>query len=233
MITTKKIHISAVHWKQIQILGATMILLGIGIHLLPFEYSLASLTLVTAFIVILLVFGLQILFSGYVGREFQKIVQSLQAEEVHFHVLKMAIDFSYKDKKFFILYHSVIMPYTFWVGTIQGWNAIDGVPPEHFQIWTPIFWPAPLDKNPYDVARKLQRRFVQPVPPDDPFSKDIKDYRSPVFDEISSLCYVGIAKQRETPVLVALLRGDAPINDLVQTVNELDTIEDSMEGGSS
>lgn len=70
---------------------------------------------------------------------------------------------------------------------------------------------------------------MQPEPPDDPLSDDLKEYRSSTISNIPSLCYVGVASRGGSPILVALLKRDATTEDLGQTINELNNMKTKIQ----
>lgn len=111
------------------------------------------------------------------------------------------------------------------------------IPPEHYQVWTEISWPQPVYENPYQLGKYLRSsksreillgELAQPIPPDNPFSENLKDYYSES-STILSLCYVGVALRGGSPVLIAFLRGDAPPGDIVQSIYEVEIIKNNIE----
>lgn len=174
------------NWRNVQILGIIMILAAVGGLLLLIMVPSLPILVIVVFIVILLPSGMQILYARLVGKQFRNIVLRIQMKKVHFDILRLTMRFLYGERIFFILYHGLGSPYAFWAIHTHNVSRSES-PPDHYQVWTSISWPSPIYENPYNLGRYLRRRgttgtllgnWVQPEPPDDPLSDDLKKYRS-------------------------------------------------------
>lgn len=217
------------NWRAVLILGITMIFAAIGGLLLLITIPQLPVFVIVVFIIIFLPSGIQILYAGLVGKEFQNILLRIPKKEVHFDMLRLTMKLLVGERTFSILYHGIGSPYTFWAVYTHNVSRSES-PPDHYQIWTAISWPSPVYENPYNLGRYLRRRgitgtalgtWVQREPPDDPLSDDLKEYGSPRLSSISSLCHVGVAKRGGSPVLIALLRRDATTDEIIQTIDEI------------
>jgi len=227
------------NWKFVQISGITMVFAAIG-GLLLLTTPPAPIFVIVIFMIILLPSGMQIVYAGLVGKEFQNIVLRISMKKVHFDMLRLTMRFLIGERIFFILYHGNGSPYAFWAIYTHNVSRSES-PPDHYQIWTTISWPTPVYENPYNLGRHLRRRgitgkvlgtWVQREPPDDPLSEDLKEYGPPRLSSIPSLCHVGVAKRGGSPVLIALLKGDATTDDIVQTINEIVIMSSRIQEGS-
>ncbi len=218
------------NWGITQFFGVIMIL--IGFCLTSFFFIFPSLTiLIIVFMIILLVIGMQIIYAGIIGKEFQQIVQTLPLEDVQFNMLRLTMRFSFNGRIFFILFHALAAPSSSWLLPAHGILWIEY--PEHYQIWTQVPWSAPIHQDPYDLKNHIKRsgikgtlfkQWVQPEPPENPLSDELEGYHSPLLCEIQSLCFTGLAKRGGSPILFAILRRDAQIKEIIQTIHELGRI---------
>jgi hypothetical protein len=233
---TQGLPFSILHGELIEITGVIFLLVAAISILLPFFIPFISVIFIVVSIFIPLFVGIQTLYVGLIGKKFQSIQQSLSVRNIHFDMLRLTMSLFMNNRMYYILYHVPVSPYAIWA--ILTHNLSRGeIPPEHYQIWTEISWPEPVNENPYQLGRYLRSsgsreillgELVQPIPPDDPFSDDLEDYYSEP-PKILSLCYVGVALQGRSPVLIAFLRGNAPTDDIVHSIYELETIKNNIE----
>lgn len=229
-------HFGVVKWGKNLFFGIMMIL-GAFIILFLLMIFLSLLNIISVIIVIfLLLLGAQIFYTGIVGKEFQQVVECLQANNVHLDIFKMMIQVSFNDEIFYILNHQYPTPFAYWILFTHGLFGQEA-PPDHIQVWTVISWPVSVEGDPYVLAKKLRRPgikgiFFQPwihaKPPDNPLSDDLKEYQFSASFYIPSLYYIGLTEHRGTTNLTAILRRDAKTKDIVQTIHKLVFIKNKI-----
>lgn len=227
-----KVPLAIAHWHLTFALGVLLILLGIGALLLPVFLSSLSIIVIAVSILVPLVSGMQILYAGLVGREFRSVIQYLPVKNIQFDMLRLTMRVSFDGETYHILYHALGAPYTYWVIPTHGVHYYTEGPPEHYQVWTTVSWRTPVHENPYELGKYLRRSgigdvlfAVQKEPSEDPISDDLKNYGSSKLADISSLCYLGLAKRGGLTILIALLRRDARTDDIIQTIHEIGSIK--------
>lgn len=230
------------HWRLTLIAGVILILTAVGIlvveiYPLIFFFSTHVILVIAGFVFIPLLTGIQVLYAGFTGKEFQRIVENLRVKDCQVDILRLTLTFHIDNGEFSILYHALASPYGGWIIFLQGILA-PNTPPEHYQVWTPISWAAPVYETPYDLGRYLRRsgikgvllqQWAQPIPPDNVLSPDLVRFQSHTIGKIPSLCYVGLATRGKSPILIALLRRDASAEDIVRAVRELGTMKDRIQ----
>lgn len=179
------------------------------------------------------------IFSGSAFANLYKIVENIQPEFTleRFKALPQKIIIkNTENREFMILYHSLVSLYTFWIYIRYFILFTWDIPPEHYQVWTPLGkLPINVKNNRYNYLEwvrpyGLKRLFAGIMISQQKeivFDNELREVASHLHQEakeISTLLFVGFAKESGKPILLALLAQTADSSHISKTLILLEKI---------
>jgi len=221
------------HYKQTIFIGFIFVILAFCMMILTLIFTEISLIFFIFLISFFLFLGSLMLNAGFVGHEFLKILENILPENIKFDMIRLTMNFRYNEMIYSIRYHALYSPYTMWIYLLNYFPKYEG-PVEHYQIWTKISDKNFFFENQYELAKKMRAQKIsgalfpiQPTPPKNPFSNEIK-YTFSKGERVPTLCYFDFAERNEKSILIAFLRKDASPGDIKKIIkimqSEIDNI---------
>ena len=154
--------------------------------------------------------------------------------------LRLTVTVKDQEREFTILYHALAAPYSFWVYISHFLLTTLDIPPEHYQIWTSLNGSLPAWRSRYDFLKYVRPSGVKRF-----FSMTSSEKGECVFDEyvmalsgnlhqkakeISSLRYIGHAREQNELIVVAFLTQAASIQEIGETLTIMKKICHQVEG---
>jgi hypothetical protein len=181
------------------------------------------------FLCVLLLGGVMIIFSGSAYSNLSRIGAVLGGYTLErADTLRLTVTVKDQEREFTILYHALAAPYSFWVYISHSLLTTLEIPPEHYQIWTSLKGSSPARRNRYDFIK-----YVRPSGAKRFFSMTSSRKGECVFDEyvmalngnlhrkakeISSLRYMGVAREQNELIVAAFLTQVASIQEIGETL---------------
>lgn len=183
-----------------------------------------------------------IIFSGSAFQNLHTLVKRLPGTFVleDFDPLRLKVEIREKEKRdYTVLYHALAAPYSFWIYVRCLIFLTIDIPPEHYQIWTPLQGSTHSRKSRYDFLNYVRPAGIRRL-----FSGATSSKQREIVSDldlmgvshlhksaqaISSLRFIGVAQEKGTPILLALLTQHADAPHLVEVVKLLETIAHELE----
>jgi hypothetical protein len=193
--------------------------------------------------IILLPFSIIVTFSGSAFSNLYAVFKRLPDDSIlkNFDPLRLQVEVTDNKKIQTIQYHALAAPYSFYFYARHLILLNIDIPPEYYQIWTPIpgYRHEPrLDRydflsyiRPCGLAR-LSSGICSSTQKDILFDADLMEqipYLHSKAKAISPLRRVGIASEKGTPIILALLTQEAEPSHIIKTMTLLEQIAQELE----
>lgn len=193
--------------------------------------------------IILLPFGVMVTFSGSAFSNLYAIVKRLPDDSIlkNFDSLRLQVEVTDNKRIQTIQYHALAAPYSFYFYARHLILLTIDIPPEYYQIWTPIpgyrHEPRPNRHDflyyvrPHGLAR-LSSGTYSSTQEDILFDADLMEqvpHLHSTAKAISPLRRVGIASEKGTPTILALLTQEADPSHIIKTMALLKQIAQELE----
>jgi hypothetical protein len=206
--------------------------------------SISSLSMFFFFLIILV--ALAVIFSGSAFRNLHSIVENLPNSFImqNFDAIRLKVELREGERTYTVLYHALAAPYSLWIYFRYLILLTTDIPPEHYQVWTPLrgflhhgfrnrydfldyVRPSGLARIFSSIVSSSQKKII--------FDADLLEMNSYLHKrarKIPSLRFVGLAGANKEPVLFAMLTQYADVCQIKEIMKLMKSIVNEIENST-